>query len=379
MARINTTSSSRVIATEEASGQFKVGFLTLNNPRFLNALDLDMFHKIEGQLLEWRTRDDIACIVLHADSDRAFCAGGDVKGLAIALDQHGTDAAREFFSAEYFVDYLIHVYPKPILCWAGGITMGGGIGIMNGASDRIVTERSLLAMPEITIGLFPDVGATYFLNRLPAGLGLFLGLTGARVNGSDAVAIGMADGFIRTEKKSKILSALNHLNWTANSQQNREILRSYLTTAIETEEAGKSELPLRLDAIRNLTLKTTVEEIDGAFRSWNGADDWTKGAIHDYLTGCPTSAKTTFRQLTGGKELSLKEVFLREWNLALNLCRRSDFREGVRALLVDKDHRPQWNPPALAAVRNEEIEVFFSEAHGQSNLLAQKLAAAGLD
>jgi enoyl-CoA hydratase/carnithine racemase len=382
MSKTNTTSNNpqaAVIATEKPSDQFKLGFLTLHNPGSLNALDLDIFAAMERKLLEWRVRDDIACIVLHADSDRAFCAGGDVKALVMALERDGTVAAREFFSAEYFVDYLIHIYPKPILCWADGITMGGGIGIMNGASYRVVTERSTLAMPEIAIGLFPDVGGTFFLNRLPAGLGLFLGLTGARFNGPDATAIGMADGFIPAEKKAEIFAGLMRLSWTTDSQTNKEALRSYLTTVTEPEAAGKSELLMRLDAIRNLILKATIEEIDGAFRSWHGADRWIKIAIDGYVTGSPTSAKTTFRQLVEGKELSVKEVFLREWNLALNLSRRSDFREGVRALLIDKDQRPQWNPPALAAVRDEEIDGFFSQSHGEPNLLAQKLNEAGLD
>ncbi|NIM18739.1 MAG: enoyl-CoA hydratase/isomerase family protein, partial [Candidatus Latescibacteria bacterium] len=119
------------------------------------------------KLLEWRNREDIACIVLHADSERAFCAGGDIKALVVGLKEDQDSLfARAYFAAEYFVDYLIHVYPKPILCWADGISMGGGIGIMTGATCRVLTERSILAMPEIAIGFFTDVGATYFLNRL---------------------------------------------------------------------------------------------------------------------------------------------------------------------------------------------------------------------
>ena len=265
---ISDNPQAAVIVSEEPAGRLKLGFLRLNNPSSLNALDLDMLQTIERKLFEWRQRNDIACTVLHADSDKAFCAGGDVKALAMALQRDGTiEPARDYFTTEYFVDYLIHVYPKPILCWADGITMGGVIGIMNGASYRVVTERSVLAMPEIAIGLFPDVGGTYFLNQLPAGLGLFLGLTGARFSGLDVVAIGMADGLIRAEKKTEALSGLTRLSWTADLRQNKETLRSYLAAVAEPEAVTRSELLTRLDAIRALTLKATIEEIDGAFRS----------------------------------------------------------------------------------------------------------------
>ncbi|MDP2607143.1 MAG: enoyl-CoA hydratase/isomerase family protein [Deltaproteobacteria bacterium] len=365
----------RVLFSEQQSGHYTIGTVAVDNPRTLNALDLSMLRAMESKLLEWRDREDIACVVLHADSEKAFCAGGDVKSLIIGLQSEPSIRfAVEYFKTEYFVDYLIQVYPKPILCWADGITMGGGIGIMNGASCRIVTERTVMAMPEIAIGLFPDVGGTYFLNRLPAGLGLFLGLTGARFNGSDAVAIGMAEGLARSDRKQQVLVGLSELDWTADRQSNRELLQNYLDSFVEAGVAGESDLMKRLDTVRGLTMKATIAEIDGAFRSWDGADAWIKDAIRGYLAGSPTSAKAIFQQLSGGSELSLKKVFLREWDLALNFCTRSDFREGVRARLIDKDHKPNWNPPALAQLAEDEIDRLFSKGHGQDDLLAGKLS-----
>jgi len=371
--------SPAVTFSEEKAGRFTIGHIVLNNPRALNALDLGMLRAMEEKLLQWREMEELACAVLHADSERAFCAGGDVKALVTALRSDRTiSPARDYFTAEYFVDCLIHVYPKPILCWADGITMGGGIGIMNGAAYRAVTERSVLAMPEIAIGLFPDVGGTYFLNQLPAGLGLFLGLTGARISGYDAVAVGLADGIVRSEKKREILAGLNRVGWGSDPRQNEQTLRAYLASAAEPDPSGSSELVERLEAIRILTAKSSIAEIDTALRSWDGTDQWIESAIHGCLSGSPTSAKAIFQQLTSGQELSLRDVFLREWDMALNFCQRSDFLEGVRARLIDKDQKPQWNPPELQHVTDGEIQRFFSNEHGQPNLLEQKFLEWGI-
>ena len=192
----------------QSNNQISVGHLTLDRPSALNALNLELIAEISNALEQWKDDSSIDAIFLDSSHEKAFCAGGDVK----ALIQHSPndqaekiEFARIYFQREYALDYLIHTYPKPLICWGDGFILGGGMGLFQGAHCRITTERSVLAMPEIAIGLFPDVGASYFLNRLPEYLGLFLGISGYKISGSDALLLGLADYQIASSEKSGMI------------------------------------------------------------------------------------------------------------------------------------------------------------------------------
>ncbi|MGL5358870.1 MAG: enoyl-CoA hydratase/isomerase family protein, partial [Shewanella sp.] len=198
-----------------ASGKL-IGIATLNVESALNALDLDMVRKLSQQLTLWQHDPLIAAVVLDGSGDRAFCAGGDVRALYQAsMTKPGelSQAAEVFFTEEYRLDYLLHTYGKPVLVWGDGIVMGGGLGLMAGASHRVVTETSRIAMPEVTIGLYPDVGGSYFLNRMPGKLGLFLGLSAYQLNAADACYVGLADHYLNRDDKELMFDAMATLDW----------------------------------------------------------------------------------------------------------------------------------------------------------------------
>lgn len=197
--------------------QAKIGYVSLNKASALNTLNLQMIRSLLSTLELWQADSDIVMVLIDGICDKAFCAGGDIVAMYHGMQDSNSSAEenvlQEFFTKEYQLDYLLHTYTKPVLVWGNGLVMGGGLGLMSGASHRVVTENSRLAMPEISIGLYPDAGGSYFLNKLPSGLGLFLGLTGASLQAADALYVNLADYYIWHDSKSRLLKALQGANW----------------------------------------------------------------------------------------------------------------------------------------------------------------------
>lgn len=337
-----------------------IGLATLNAEKSLNSLTLEMVDLLREQLTTWEQDPAVACVVIRGRGDRAFCAGGDVVRLhRSATDDDGYAAI--FFEREYRLDYQIHTYAKPIIVWGNGIVMGGGLGLLGGASHRVVTESTRMAMPEITIGLFPDVGGTYMLNRTPGRTGLFLALTGTPINASDALFVGLADRFIEHARYDEMIASLQQIR--ADEGQKVDCKIRGLLRNIENEskhEHPPSPLRKHFDLIQQLTDGDSLADVVEQITQYPGEDSWLKKAAQTLAAGCPTSIRLIDEQLRRGRHLSLREVFQMELVIAYNCMRHPNFAEGVRALLIDKDKSPQFKPATLAEIDDALIEAHFT-------------------
>lgn len=337
---------------------YRVAVATLNVPKTLNSLTMEMVDLLLPQLRAWLDDVSIACVLLRGSGDRALCAGGDVVQLRNS-SLAGDGRAAKFFEQEYRLDYLIHTYAKPILVWGHGVVMGGGLGLLAGASHRVVTAQTRLAMPEVTIGLFPDVGGTYFLNRMPGRTGLFLALTGASINASDTLFLGLADRFLDHAQWPQLLEKLTATAWSdvdKHGGQLSHILRDLEATA---DERPANVVRDHYDTIQQLTDADSLTDIVARITEYNGSDEWLNKAAATLKNGCPATIAVIYEQLRGGKHLSLKEVFQRELVMGSNFMRFPSFAEGVRALLVDKDRQPKFEPATLAEVTTELVAQHF--------------------
>ncbi|SFC78570.1 enoyl-CoA hydratase/isomerase family protein [Pseudoalteromonas denitrificans] len=355
----------------------KIGIATLNSEKSLNALNMDMIQLLTPQLEAWQKNDDIALVVLEGAGEKSFCAGGDVvslyKAMATEVDSKSDpdNYIESFFSAEYKLDYLIHRFEKPILLWGNGIIMGGGLGLMAGASHKVVTETARIAMPEITIGLYPDVGGSYFLNKMPDQVGLFLGLTGASMNSEDARFVGLADYFIKHSFKSDLIEKLLLTKWGKTKALNHDKLSEVLQGFQNT--SGKppiSEVKKHIDLISKMSKHNALSDKVNYVLNIEIEDKWFNRAQKGLNHGSPLSAHLVFQQLKHADGMSLGDCFRQELSMSVQCGRFGEFQEGVRALLIDKDGKPNWKYPDLNSVPDEQIAPFFESiwAKGQHPL-----------
>jgi len=347
------------------TGRLQVGVATLNRPRTLNGLTLPMCELLHDKLVAWANNPSIAFVILAGAGDKAFCAGGDLHGIYESILHNETGNAwdnpytRRFFDIEYRLDYLIHDYPKPVLCWGSGIVMGGGVGLMAGASHRVVSETTRFAMPEISIGLFPDVGGSWLLSRLPGGLGRFLAFTGAQLGASDCLFLGLADHALHTSRWPDFLSAVQQKGWHDEPVENAMALDQLLKSmALSIETPG----PLRqhYDAIREACDGHDFDAVCKAVaRFANHADPWLQKAAATFVAGAPGSARLSYTLLERARLMSLADAFRMEYIAALHCGVQGDLQEGIRALLIDKDRQPAWKPATLEDASAAWVARFF--------------------
>lgn len=354
-----------IFTKQKATNGFCIGLVTLNVPSTLNSLSLEMVDLMLDQLSRWQHQDDIACVLISGNGDKAFSAGGDIQALYYSsIENPGGPCAyaENFFEREYRLDYLIHTYPKPIIAWGHGVIMGGGLGVYAGCSHRIVTEKTRIAMPEITIGLFPDVGGSYFLNKMPGSTGRFLALTGVSINGADSLYLGLADIYIDHQLFQSTLDALMEISWSRDRDENSQSITNALIAISGGSSQGLaiSQLAAHRETIDQVCEPWPTLAVLDNIKSLPSSDKWLADAKENLLYGSALSVLLADRQLQQSKHQSLKDVFCAELILSTNIVRHTEFAEGIRALIIDKDRSPRWQFKTPEEIPVEFLDNFFA-------------------
>lgn len=343
-----------------------LGHIHLNRPKALNTLTHAMVIEINQALVRWKDDPEVLAVLVTGEGDRAFCAGGDVRAVTAQARDEGVGVAHRFFHDEYLMNWRIGRFPKPYVALIDGITMGGGVGLSVHGTFRIATERTLLAMPETTIGLFPDVGASYALPRCPGSIGLYLGLTGERLTGGDVVHAGLATHFMASEQVGALIDQLEAIETPDNVSSVIEGHGAY---------APSGTLVERRDAIDRVFERYDLEFIrDGLEAEPTG---WGAALWREMTTKSPTSVYLTLEELNRGRALDFEACLRQEFRMVYHCLGQPDFAEGVRALLVDKDKTPKWRPDRLEDVRQEAVGAFFEADPGYDLVLGWRANTSG--
>jgi enoyl-CoA hydratase len=325
------------------------GFISLNRPSALNALTLPMVHAMTAALLTWREDDAVKCVVIdHADG-RGFCAGGDIAFLRNSAINDGGESGRKFFHDEYQLNHLLFTYPKPVVAFMDGITMGGGVGISQPARFRVATENTKFAMPETGIGLFPDVGGGWYLSRLEGRVGQFLALTGSRVAGAGCLALGLATHYLSS---SAIADAKARI-----AIEDTERIDGILGTLSDTPAPSKV-----VETLFQINRHFASDQLEDILASLEGDEsEWAMRELATLRSKSPQTCKVALRQLSESLTLTdFADNMAMEYRLASRVIVRPDFAEGVRAVIVDKDNAPKWDPATPEGVTEDLIDAIFA-------------------
>ncbi|MEI9992177.1 MAG: enoyl-CoA hydratase/isomerase family protein [Rhizomicrobium sp.] len=323
-----------------------VGLITLNRPKALNALTHGMAVAMLARLKDWAADDAVRTVVIQGEGERAFCAGGDIRSLYDS-GKAGTPYALEFYRDEYLLNTSIKHFPKPYVALLRGFVMGGGAGVSVHGSHRVADETMQFAMPETGIGLFPDVGGSWFLPRLPGELGMYLGLTGARLKTADALYAGVATHFVPAARRDALLSSL---------AGGREIDMALRDVTDSVPDAYLIAHRAKIDAMFGLN---SVEDILAALDADH--TDWADDTARIIRAKSPTATKLAFRQIRDGRDLaSFGDGMRMEFRMVNRVMAGHDFYEGVRATIIDKDGAPNWQPATLAEVSDVDIDAYFA-------------------
>ncbi|GIZ53433.1 enoyl-CoA hydratase/isomerase family protein [Noviherbaspirillum aridicola] len=344
----------------QAEVRGRLGLLTLDRPKALNSLSLDMVRALTAQLLAWREDAAVHAVLIRSSSDRAFCAGGDIRffhDAGRATPGGGSTLLEDFFSEEYALNHLIHFYPKPYIALMDGIVMGGGMGVAQAGPDnrmRVVTERTKMAMPEVNIGLFPDVGGSHFLARTPGCVGAYLGVTGETISAADALYAGLADVFIPAAELETLIASLA----AHEGPDMREAVRGFAAPFRDQCDPAGSTLSAAHETIDRCFGHDNVPAILAALAA--DSSPFAQKTAEVMRKRSPLMMCVTLEQLRRGASMSVAECLRMERNMVRRSFEYGEVLEGIRALVIDKDNAPQWNPGSLEEVDDARVAAFFA-------------------